>query len=340
MLKYLADQLYYPFETPVTPHADEIELSTRQWVQDFNMLSDAATFQRFCRINYGWLGARFFPYATSDATAIGSHWIAWLFTLDDEFDEQSVGSSPKVLAQAFQKFIDILNGAEGTQTPLSRSLIDLRERTRALSPDESWFPRFVISVQQYFDACTWEARNRIKGHPPDLESYIRLRQHAGAQTIVVALIEMMENMILPDHVRNHPRIKALTDMTLNLMGWGNDILSVDKELHAGDVHNLVLVLEHEYALSREDAYTWAIEVHNQEMRRFLLFERNLPTFGTDAEGHDLDANVQRYLLGLRALIRGSVDWTIIDAPVRYAELKPLLDRAATADQSLVVTEAA
>ncbi|MBE9030055.1 hypothetical protein IQ266_09980, partial [filamentous cyanobacterium LEGE 11480] len=194
---------------------------------------------------------------------------------------------------------------------------DLTVRTRHYAPAASWMQRFIISVQQYFEACRQEACNRQQAIPPNPDEFISLRQHAGAQTIVIALLEMMEGFVLPDAVLQHPRIEALSEITMNLMGWGNDVLSVDKELRAGDFHNLMLIFKHGYCLNHEDAYTWAIETHNLEMRRFLLFETNLPDFGADT-----NRDVQRFIRGLRALIRGSVDWTLIDAPVRYAEVNP------------------
>jgi hypothetical protein len=318
-LAALASQLYYPFVSPSSPFSDQIEQSTRQWVKHFNLLPDEQTFQRFCSINYGWLGARFFPYALEDQATIGAHWIAWLFTLDDEFDESAIGGQPETLAQAFQKFVNILEGQPPeTPTPLSLALQDLTTRTRQYSPDPSWMKRFIISVQQYFNACHQEACNRQEATPPSPTAFIPLRKHAGAQTIVIALIEMMEGMLLPNTVLQHPRIQALSEITMNLMGWGNDVLSVSKELRAGDFHNLVLIFQHGYCLNEADAYTWAIETHNLDMRRFLLFETNLPDFGPD-----INRDVQHFIRGLRALIRGSIDWTLIDAPVRYAEVNPL-----------------
>ncbi|MBE9032491.1 hypothetical protein IQ266_22390, partial [filamentous cyanobacterium LEGE 11480] len=114
----LAARLDYPFETPASPFSDRIEQSTREWVKQFNLLPDQKTFERFCSINYGWLGARFFPYASEAQATIGAQWIAWLFTLDDEFDESAVGSQPQMLAQAFQAFVDILAGqAPANATP-------------------------------------------------------------------------------------------------------------------------------------------------------------------------------------------------------------------------------
>jgi hypothetical protein len=318
-LMTLAARLDYPFVTPPSPFSDQIEQATRQWVKQFNLLPDQQTFQRFCSINYGWLGARFFPYTSEAQATIGAQWIAWLFTLDDEFDESAIGGQPETLAQAFQKFVDILEGQPPAhQTPLSLALQDLTSRTAQYSPDPSWMKRFIISIQQYFNACRQEACNRKEATPPSPNEFIPLRQHAGAQTIVIALIEMMEGILLPNAVLQHPRIQALSEITMNLMGWGNDVLSVDKELRAGDFHNLVLIFKHGYCLNDEDAYTWAIETHNLDMRRFLLFETNLPDFGPDIN-HD----VQRFIRGLRALIRGSVDWTLIDAPVRYAQVNPL-----------------
>jgi 5-epi-alpha-selinene synthase len=335
LLTSLAEKLDYPFETPISADVDAIEESTRQWVRSFDLLADETAFQRFCKINYGWMGARFFPYTSFERAALGAHWIAWLFTLDDEFDELEVGSKPLILSQAFQKFLNILRGLEPpTETPLSLALEDLRLRTLGFAPSLDWMERFIESIAQYFSACCWEAQNREQQTFPDLKTYLQLRQHSGGQPIVVALVELMEGTALPEVALEHEQVRSLAEMTLNLMAWSNDILSVEKELRAGDLHNLVLVLMAESALSQDEAFDLAIERHNQEMQKYLLTERTLPSFGTEA-----DAIVNGYMQGLRALVRGTLDWTTIDAPVRYASENLALPKSTVSFKSLVTSEA-
>jgi len=317
MSNSLISQLHYPFTTPVHSAAVSIETSTREWVQKFRLVSTDAPFQRFCSINYGWLGARFFPYASFEAACLGSHWIAWLFILDDEFDELPVGREPAVLSQVCQKFIDILQTQESVTsdvapTPLFLGLRDLQQRTLNMAPSPEWMQRFITSVRDYFAACIWESQNRNCKVPPSLETYITMRQQAGAQALVVALMECLEEVVLPDRLLTHPRIQSLIVATENLTGWVNDILSVQKEIRAGDVYNLVLVLKHEYDVSLEQAISLAIDMHNQEMRRFVMLADPLPDMG-----NEYDPLLQRYVTGLKALVRGTLDWTAGDALTRY-----------------------
>jgi 5-epi-alpha-selinene synthase len=335
-LSTLAERLDYPFETPPSPYADKVEQWTRQWVKSFNLLPNQAAFDRFCQINYGWMGARFFPYAPFEQTALGSDWIAWLFTLDDEFDELTVGAKPYVLSQAFEKFLAILRGQEApTQTPLSLALGDLRQRTLHFAPSLEWMERFIESIEKYFNACRWEAQNRQQNQSPDLETYLRLRQDAGAQPIAVALVELMEGQALTPSIQANSEFQALVEITLNLMGWSNDILSIEKELLAGDLHNIVLVLMAESNLSETAAFDLAIEIHNQEMQKFLDIELQLPSFSPEE-----DAIVQGYLRNLRSLIRGTLDWTTLDAPVRYTTEHLLPPKNSAVMRSLVTYEAA
>jgi 5-epi-alpha-selinene synthase len=335
-LSTLAARLDYPFETPVSPYADEIETSTRQWVKAFHLLDNEASFDRFCRINYGWMGARFFPYAGFEQATLGSDWIAWLFTLDDEFDELNVGAEPSILSNAFEKFSAILRGKESpTSTPLSLALDDLRQRTLKFAPNLDWMERFIQSVEKYFRACCWEAQNRQTNTHPDLETYIRLRQDSGAQPIVVALVELMEGTALPDDLLEHPQVLSLAEMTLNLMAWSNDILSIEKEMLAGDLHNLILVLIANFNLSETTAFNQSIEIHNREMQKYLDTEQALPSFGEPG-----DAILAGYLRGLRALVRGTLDWTTLDAPVRYTTEHLLPPKDSLRVKSLVTSEAA
>jgi len=68
-------------------------------------------------------------------------------------------------------------------------------------------------------------------------------------------------------------------MTNNVISWANDLVSIDKELRQGDVHNLAVVLSHERRLSLQAAVNLVGALHNAEVSAFIDLARRLPTRG-------------------------------------------------------------
>lgn len=85
-----------------------------------------------------------------------------------------------------------------------------------------------------------EAINRARGITPDLTTYLRMRSLTSGLWIDTEFIEIAERVHLPPEVRNHSVVRTLTCAANNIVCWANDIISLDKEVKRGDIHNLVL----------------------------------------------------------------------------------------------------
>src|SRR5262249_50739803 len=126
----------------------------------------------------------------------------------------------------------------------------------------------------------------------------------GAVYTAFALIEICERMELPSAVRGNHLVRRLARISNNIICWGNDLFSLEKELRHGDPANLVVALRAEYELTLQTAVSRAAEMHDAEVRAFLELESRLPSFGAWA-----DAMLERYVAGLRSWMRGSFDWS-------------------------------
>jgi hypothetical protein len=104
--------------------------------------------------------------------------------------------------------------------------------------------------------------------------------------------------------------------------WHNDVFSLDKELAYGDVHNLVLVIAREPAVSLPEARALAVARCNAEVDALQVTARRLPSFGEAA-----DPIVADFVMGMGALMRGNLDWSL--ETLRYrGEAAALAKRAA------------
>ncbi|XYH98454.1 terpene synthase family protein [Sorangium sp. So ce1128] len=298
-------ELWYPFSSEISPHAAAIERGSRQWANRFNLIKRNGSLDPARPIEYALLAARTYPKAERERLQIAADWLSWLFLMDDECDETGVGGDPERLMRVHERLLAVLRGAppSANDHPFVRSLHDLRTRM-AERESSAWLARFAHAVEEYFSANRWEAKNRLLGVIPSASDYQAMRAHTGAVFTCFELTQITDGIKLPADVRQHPSVQRLALLANCVICWSNDIFSVNKESSQGDVHNLVIVLQNEHRLSNDEAVREAVRVHNGTVRAFVEQAAALDTFG-----REVDAELNRYLDGLRYWMRGNLDWS-------------------------------
>ena len=117
-------------------------------------------------------------------------------------------------------------------------------------------------------------------------------------------IEIAEHARLPATVRANPILQTLTRTSNNSVCWANDIFSLKKEDRRGEVHNIVLILEHEGNLTRQAAVGRAIEMHDAEVGTFVDSVSQLRS----SVGKQPNENLERFVGVLMTRMRGFLDW--------------------------------
>jgi hypothetical protein len=261
---------------------------------------------------FTWLVGRFFPNAAERELQLISDFTSWLFWHDDVCDETTLGEDPTGLRRQFEALLGVLTRRHPVRpgNAFDAALADLRDRFEAAAPSLAWFRRFVTAVEEYFDACCWEAENRDSGATPSVNVFIGMRRFAGGMYIYLEFVEFVLGRELPLVARSHRDVQRLAQITNNVASWHNDLFSLRKELAYGDVHNLVVVLARENELDLEDAARVAAEYCDREVNAFISLRARLPSFGPA-----VDAVLGDYIDGLTALMRGNLDWSL--ATQRY-----------------------
>jgi len=298
-------ELFCPFPLEINPHAARANQHMLEWAARFGLIaSPHAVNSGVLRMNYGWLGARVHPNASLEALQIATEWQCWLFCGDDKNDESPDGRDPVEMKRVHERFLSVLAGASPTahDSAAAHALADLRDRIR-LRASPAGFARFTRRIRDYFAAIRWEAGNRAGGVVPDLDTYCRMRLDTSAVYTCFELIEVTEEIVLPATVHDHPHTRQMGRLANNVTSWCNDIVSANKEREQGDVHNLVIVLQHHHRMSLADTVAAAIRMHNAAVAAYLELEARLPSFGGP-----VDAALQRYVRGLRSWMRGNMDW--------------------------------
>lgn len=302
-------RMQYPFPSLVNRFAENANEQNILWAQTFGLLKTEEALARFKKSKFAWLVARTFPNAGFEELCILCNFNSWLFLHDDLCDEAQVGREAASLNNVTGYFTEILireiampekGGA------FALALADIWQRLLPLTRF-AWRERFIRSMNEYFKACLWEAKNRARSVAPSVADYVIMRPYTGALFVDLEFVEVSEKIYLPDQVLQHAMVQRLALACNNIVCWTNDIMSCRKEAEQGDVHNLVLALMHERGLSMQAAIDETVRMHDDEVRLFAALEKLLPSFDEIT-----DRELTRYVAVLRSWITGNYDWSVQD----------------------------
>src|SRR6266536_5392469 len=262
----------------------------------------------------------FYPSAGLEELIACSDWCAWLFFLDDSYDENIRASRDHAAARELMALcLDVLRGASPPvgAPPLARFTWEIRRRFVRLAPGrEGWLRRFAVSAQGYLYKGVLPANAHwALGVVPAFDAYLVQREHDSAVHTCIDLIELAARMSLPDEVHGARPLPAMRALCARAVAYANDLMSYEKEvLRHGNPNNLVHVLMTRQPVPFERAVHQAVALINDDTRQFVELGRALPRYG-----RPLDAMVARYLAGMRQLLRGHYDWSLATARYRSAQ---------------------
>lgn len=308
-------ELYCPFPSTMSPHAEAVQRQLNEWMQQRRYLRTEAALERFKAGKFAELTGRVHPAARFESLLLVGTYMSWLFMLDDLCDEAELGRNPERLRVLHEELIERMRyprPLRGDESPVVEGLADIWERL-CLRAAPGWPERFTRTFEDYARACVWEAENRAKGWTPSLAEYLYRRRNTSGLYLFFDLIELADEVSLSDEHLEY--IRALRERANDGVAWFNDIVSLEKEVRAGDVHNLVVVLQQEQALGLGEAVEEAARIFNARMRDYVELERRLPSLGVESDGR-----LQRYLTGLRCWVRGNMDWSYESG--RYGQVRP------------------
>lgn len=303
--------IHCPFPPQRSPHLGHARTHLRRWVHDMGLVRSPAAVERFDGADFGLLAALVFPTANREHLELVADWFAWAFLVDDHMDTGGLGRDPQRPAETFRHAYAILRTPDtATAAPVTAgpallsSLADLWSRTAA-GTSAVWRHRFVTDLVACLDTMAgWETNNRILGVVPDQDTYIEKRRHTGGVYPFMDLITVTQQSELPSEVHSSPEFTGALDAAGNVVVWTNDAYSRDNEHSDGETHNLISVVAHQQDLDRHAALTVLCDMIGKETQNYLDHERRL--LGAFPGHADV---LGRYTAGLRAWMRGNLDWS-------------------------------
>jgi hypothetical protein len=211
--------------------------------------------------------------------------------------------------------------ADASDTLSGRPLVvgfrDIWHRATAGRP-RSWQRRFRAHWQAYMAAHQGEAAIRNADRLPTLEQFLALRRNSIGVQPCLDFTERCGGYALPDELHGSFPLREMREITGDVVIFVNDIVSLVKELAAGDVNNSVVVLSEQRGCSLDEAVEHIAERANSRTARFGELAAALPglldDLGVRAE---LRGPIDHYVEGMGHLMAGNLAWSL--ATSRYDE---------------------
>ncbi|MCG8349244.1 MAG: hypothetical protein MI924_15865 [Chloroflexales bacterium] len=314
-MNFVLPALYCPFPATINPHADTVDQGSLAWAQRLGLITEESAYRKFRAAHFGWLAAYLSPHSSYHGLQLLSDWNTWAIIWDDCCDRLSQATHLEHITAFHTSFLSILAGNEpnSREGPMAHSLADLRRRlVQWASPMQ--MQNFIHTVKGYFAGCAWEINNRAYKIIPDLAAYRQIRRESLGMDTSLALIEMIESIDLPLDIRFHPTLQRLHMLAVDSIICANDLISLEKELPSGEMHNLVMLLQHTEQLSLQEAIDRVAAMHDADVYAFLEAEQSLTALDEMA-----GASLEQYMIILHAFMHGNITWSSMSGRYRPSE---------------------
>ena len=317
-----------PFPSDISPIADSVMDHTSWWARATGLVADEQAVARLRRNGIMLAGPRLVPAASMSAACVVCDWTVFLIVIDDEFDDgPELGARPELAQAAIEDVI----GAFRRQAPgrafnfphlagMAAAVADLGLRFEALAPSQEWLARFRHHAEDHIWSKVSEAEQRASGAILDVPSYVDLRRVTSAAYTYADLVEMAEQVVIPEQVRESQAWGLLLDAFADVWLGIQDICSCAKEVAAGDDLNLAAAMAHSAGCALQqgidDAYQWVWR-RSGDFANYRAQLAGLPRqLGLDGEP---ELGIMRYLDSLERLLGGHLAWNSQDNP-RYTQV--------------------
>ncbi len=293
-----------PFPAQINPATDSLAFFLRKWADDGATPADHA---RYLEARYERLVGRLFPTASGPTLRIIGPVVLWLFLYDDQLDPggrcEDAGQAD-LLAGRVAELVDGDAAGEGDDPLLHllwRWLTDISVEVPA-----QWWRRCAANLAGFARGLADEVEARTGGSTPGPAAYLATRRITSGWTVLTDLIELADQTELPDSLRQAPEFQRLGWAAADVACTINDLLSLRKEVDAGELHNLVLVLRRAEGCDLPSAVERTHQWMEERLGDYLRDREQLRCTRPPADRSALNS----YSAGLESLMRGGLDWSM------------------------------
>ncbi|WP_431041033.1 isoafricanol synthase [Streptomyces sp. P1-3] len=304
-----------PAGRAVSPDGEAARVHTIDWLGRFGVFADGAAAAEYDALRLDRLSALFWPQATGAELDLANDINGWVFVFDDQFDG-ALGCRPDAVSRLVDDIVRITHEPPGPvptavgADPLLASFRDLWHRLNSGMP-QVWRDRTRANWVDYLRAYTREARGKAESAPRSLAALLAVRRHSIGVHTCLDLHERFDGYALPPAVHDSAPLAAMRAAADDVVIFVNDIVSLDKELATGDVHNSVILWRERGGCTLEGAVRHIAGLANSRYRYFEELAARLPGVLAEAgASSELLRHTALYTDGMRHVMRGNVTWSL------------------------------
>jgi len=281
-------------------YATLFERGTIDWLTRFGLIVTAEDRQTIDEFECGLYGGLSSPTSNlRDGLLLTQFVSLWLYFDDRVIEDSSAfnlddpvaSMTPDAGAASANGFVDAWS--------------DLLTRIRQ-TQSEGFMQRLGDALKKWIENARLETDNakayQRTGELPPFATMLEIRTVSIGMYPTFFLLEMAEGFELPDEIRDAPALVELKRLASRLVGYGNDVGGLAKDLH-GNWPNLVVALQAERGLALEDAFDEVIRMHNADVETFDALARLMPSWGPER-----DVQVDEWLQVVRYSVLGFTFW--------------------------------
>ncbi|KZS92152.1 terpenoid synthase [Sistotremastrum niveocremeum HHB9708] len=292
----------WPWPRLQHPDSEEAAIASLSWVD--NSVLDLMDREKVRR-GYG-LGSTLatlaYPTLDKKSLIVACHLLSILFLIDDFTDPKKASDAQSVV----NTIMEVFNCPSKVRSKDDPFVAEITRQfwIKALEISPVWQQTlFVAHFREYLNAVVIEASDREIDRLRDFDDYIHMRRSTGALRPAFWVIECAEG--LPEHVVKHESIVTLATCAADLIIFGNDILSYNREQAIGSLHNTVSIAVQKQGLGIQEAVDWTVVRHEDVARKFQATISEVPSWGPS-----IDSHVAAYIDVLGYWVRANWEWSL------------------------------
>ena len=306
--------LYAPDAHRMSPHLEAAREHNTRWARAMGMFDEVPGVgglwdeRSFRNLDVAHCASMIDADNDPDGVNLSADWLAWGTYGDDLFPAlyRTTGdlAGAKACHERLAAFMPLQDEpVPPPVTPIERGLADLWRRTAGPMNAEGR-RRFRQSVRDMTESWLWELAGELQRRVPDPVDYVEMRRRTFGSDMTMGLARIRYADVIPADLYDHRVLHEMETAAQDYACFTNDLFSYQKEIEfAGEVHNMVLVVQHFLGVDRWDAAGVVAGLMGARMEQFeRLASVDLPAMCDELR---LEPPVRAALLQRTAELR---DW--------------------------------
>ncbi|MEV0036795.1 terpene synthase family protein [Streptomyces sp. NPDC050804] len=292
------------------PRTDTARDRNLSWLRGHGFFASAAADDWYRSWDLEGLVGGVYPYADDTGLDRCNKATTFMTVFDDQFEGQP-GDTSTAAAVTVRSYLDVIDGrpVAGPVSPLKAMFAEIWQDWSTAAMSAEWHARARDNWVYCLTAMAHERASLRTGEPLAPDQYLELRRGTSYMPLFLDLIELAGGTECPRVIKHAPPVRIMRLITMDIVNFMNDVLSLHKEMARGDNDNIVLTTRYERRCSLAEAISLTCEEIAAKARRFTELRAGLPGLcaGLGLSGEETSAAVH-YAYALERWIGGYEPW--------------------------------